>query len=252
MRRLAGREKNDPLNAHESRAGQVARPATGFGGSMTTIAIFGGTGYAGSAITAEALKRGHRVISVTRSGGPPAGAPQTDMVEYRQGTVHDATLADQVAAEADVVVVSIRFSPDENELRLRDAIPTVSSACAAHDTRLGIVGGAASLHVTDGGPRLIDTPEFPDMFKGEAGSAADVLADLRTEATGVDWFFVSPAAGFGSYNPGVPTGKYRVGGDVLLSDESGKSEISGADFALAFVDEIDSPAHHRTRVHFAY
>jgi putative NADH-flavin reductase len=218
---------------------------------MTTIAIFGGTGYAGSAITAEALKRGHRVISVTRAGAP-ADAPQTAMVEYRQGSVHDATLVNQIAAEADVVVLSIRFSPDDSGLRLRDAVPAVASACAAHDTRLGVVGGAASLHVSEGGPRLIDTPEFPDMFKTEAGSAADVLADLRTEATGVDWFFVSPAAGFGSYNPGQPTGKYRVGGDVLLSDESGKSEISGTDFALAFVDEIDNPVHHRTRVHFAY
>ena len=37
---------------------------------MATIAIFGGTGYAGSAIRDEALRRGHRVISVTRSGAP--------------------------------------------------------------------------------------------------------------------------------------------------------------------------------------
>ncbi len=218
---------------------------------MTTIAIFGGTGYAGSAIRDEALRRGHRVISVTRSGGA-ADAPETALAEFRQGTVHDATLVSQIATEADVVLVSIRFSPDESGLRLRDAIPAVASACAAHGTRLGIIGGAASLHVSDGGPRLIATPEFPEMFKTEAGSAADVLADLRTEATGVDWFFVSPAAGFGSYNPGQPTGKYRVGGEVLLTDESGKSEISGADFAVAVVDEIDNPVHHRTRVHFAY
>ncbi len=218
---------------------------------MTTIAIFGGTGYAGSAIRDEALRRGHRVISVTRSGGA-ADAPETALAEFRQGTVHDATLVSQIATEADVVLVSIRFSPDESGLRLRDAIPAVASACAAHGTRLGIIGGAASLHVSDGGPRLIDTPEFPEMFKTEAGSAADVLADLRTEATGVDWFFVSPAAAFGSYNPGQPTGKYRVGGEVLLTDESGKSEISGADFAVAVVDEIDNPVHHRTRVHFAY
>jgi hypothetical protein len=90
------------------------------------------------------------------------------------------------------------------------------------------------------------------MFKGEAGSAAEVLEALRADATGADWFFVSPAAGFGSYNPGTPTGKYRVGGDILLTDESGKSEISGADFALAFVDEIETPRHHRTRFTVAY
>ena len=75
---------------------------------------------------------------------------------------------------------------------------------------------------------------------------------LRADTSGADWFFVSPAAAFGSYNPGQPTGKYRVGGDILLTDESGKSEISGADYALAFVDEIEHPAHHRTRFTVAY
>src|ERR1700753_2778791 len=48
--------------------------APGQEGSMTTVAIFGGTGYAGSAIRDEALRRGHQVISVTRSGAPD-GAP---------------------------------------------------------------------------------------------------------------------------------------------------------------------------------
>lgn len=219
---------------------------------MTTIAIFGGTGYAGSAIRDEALKRGHRVISVTRK--LPADAPTAPGLELRQGSVHDAALVDQIAAEADVMVVSIRFAQDGSGdgVKLIDAFPALTRAAAAHGTRLGVVGGAASLLVAEGGPRLIDTPEFPEQFKGEAGSAADVLQALRADTTGADWFFVSPAAAFGSYNPGQPTGKYRVGGDILLTDESGKSEISGADFALAFVDEIETPAHHRTRFTVAY
>ena len=219
---------------------------------MTTIAVFGGTGYAGSAIRDEALKRGHRVISVTRN--LPAGPPAAPGLEFRQGSVHDAALANQAAAEADVVVVSIRFAPGGSGegVKLTDALPALTSAAAANGTRLGVVGGAASLLVAEGGPRLIDTPEFPDQFKGEAGSAAQALEALRADTTGAEWFFVSPAAGFGSYNPGQPTGKYRVGGDILLTDESGKSEISGADYALAFIDEIEDPRHHRTRFTVAY
>jgi hypothetical protein len=219
---------------------------------MTTIAIFGGTGYAGSAITDEALKRGHRVISVTRS--LPADAPAGPGLELRQGSVHDAALVDQVAAEADVIVVSVPFAPGGSGegVRLLDAFPVLAGAAAAPGARLGVVGGAASLLVAEGGPRLIDTPEFPEQFKDEAGSAAQALEALRADTTGADWFFVSPAAGFGSYNPGQPTGSYRVGGDILLTDESGKSEVSGADYALAFVDEIEAPAHHRTRFTVAY
>lgn len=220
---------------------------------MTTIAIFGGTGYAGSAIRDEALRRGHRVISVSRTV-PASDASDTPGLEYRYGSVHDAGLVDEVAADVDVIVVSIRFAPEASGdgVKLADAFPALTSACAVHGTRLGVVGGAASLLVADDGPRLIDTPEFPEEFKEEALSAAEVLEALREDATDVDWFYVSPAAAFGSYNPGEPTGKYRVGGDILLTDESGTSEISGADYALAFVDEIDSPVHHRTRFTVAY
>ena len=220
---------------------------------MTTIAIFGGTGYAGSAIRDEALRRGHRVISVSRTV-PTSDEPDTPGLEYRYGSVHDAGFVDEVAADADVIVVAIRFAPDGigDGVKLLDAFPALTAACAAHGTRLGVAGGASSLLVAEGGPRLLDTPEFPEQFKTEASSGADVLDALRADTTGVDWFFVSPAAAFGSYNPGEPTGKYRVGGDILLTDESGKSEISGADYALAFIDEIDSPNHHRTRFTVAY
>ena len=215
---------------------------------MTTVAIFGGTGYAGSAIAAEAVKRGLSVISISRD--PGSGA--TPGVDARQGNVHDATLVDQVAAEADVIIVSIRHASGEDGVGLIDALPALSASVAKHGKRLGWVGGAASLYVAEGGPRLLDTPEFPEMFKDEAGSAAMVLEALRADTTGVDWFFVSPAGGFGSYNPGVATGAYRVGGDILLTGADGKSEISGPDFALALVDEITSPKHHRTRFTVAY
>jgi len=219
---------------------------------MTTIAIFGGTGYAGSAIRDEALKRGHRVIAISRNA--PAAASAEAGLEFRQGSVHDAALVGDIAAEAEVLVVAVRFGPggSGNDVKLIDAFPALTGAAAAHGARLGVVGGASSLLVAEGGPRLLDTPEFPAQFKDEAGSAAEVLDWLRADATGAEWFFVSPAAAYGSYNPGVATGRYRVGGDILLTDHAGKSEISGPDFALAFVDEIEAPKHHRTRFTVAY
>ena len=67
------------------------------------------------------------------------------------------------------------------------------------------------------------------------------------DSEGFGWFYVSPAGGFGSYAPGEATGKYRTGGDILLTDANGNSHISGADFATASVDEIEAPAHHRER-----
>ena len=78
------------------------------------------------------------------------------------------------------------------------------------------------------------------------------LAVLLQTAPDVDWFYLSPAASFGSYAPGEATDRYRVGGDVLLTDADGNSNISGADYAKAFVDEIEQPAHRRQRFTVAY
>lgn len=215
---------------------------------MATIAIFGGTGYAGGAIRDEALRRGHIVISVSRKGGDPAGKPG---LISREGNLHDPALVDHMAVEASVLVVAIRAAAQDG-VRLADVIGSVAKTAATHSTRLGVVGGAGSLYVTEGGPRVVDLPTFPEAHKGEALGQADTLAVLQETAPDVDWFYLSPAASFGSYAPGEATGRYRVGGDVLLTDEDGNSNISGADYAKAFVDEIEQPTHRRQRFSVAY
>jgi uncharacterized protein len=215
---------------------------------MATIAIIGGTGYAGGAIRDEALRRGHTVITVSRREADAAGQPG---LIARAGNLHDPALVDHMAVEADVLVVAIRASAQDG-VRLADVIGSVAKMAAAHGTRLGVVGGAGSLHVTEGGPRVVDLPTFPEAHKGEALGQADVLAVLRDASSDVDWFYLSPAASFGSYAPGEATGRYRVGGDVLLTDADGNSNISGADYARAFVDEIEQPAHRRQRFSVAY
>jgi hypothetical protein len=215
---------------------------------MATIAIFGGTGYAGGAIRDEALRRGHTVISISRKEAEVAG---TAGLIARAGDVHDPALVDHMAVEADVIVVAIRAS-EQDGLRLADAIPMLAKTAAEHSTRLGVVGGAGSLHVTEGGPRVVELPTFPDAHKGEALGQADALAALRETTADVDWFYLSPAGGFGSYAPGEATGQYRTGGDVLLADSEGNSHISGADYAKAFVDEIEQPQHRRQRFTVAY
>jgi uncharacterized protein len=62
----------------------------------------------------------------------------------------------------------------------------------------------------------------------------------RTEADGLDWTYLSPAAEIG---PGERTGKYRTTGDQLLTDSAGKSFISFEDYAVAVLDELERPKH---------
>ncbi|WP_433955891.1 NAD(P)-dependent oxidoreductase [Janibacter indicus] len=214
---------------------------------MSTIVIFGGTGYAGGNIAREAVSRGHQVISYSRN----APAEQADGVEYRTGSLTDDTVLAQAAADADDLVVATHGA-DVGGSPLVDHVGRLTSAAIEHGARLSFVGGAGSLHVAKGGPRLIDTPDFHEDWKPEALSHAKVLDALREGPAELDWFYVSPAALFGSFAPGETTGSYRLGGDELVTDAEGNSEISGTDFALAYVDEIEQGKHPRQRFTVAH
>lgn len=96
--------------------------------------------------------------------------------------------------------------------------------------------------------KVVDSLNFPDEYKVEAVPGKQFLDDLRSE-TELDWTFLSPPAMFA---PGERTGKYRVGTDQLLSDESGQSCISMEDYAVAMVDELEHPQHIRQRFTVAY
>ncbi|WP_144759563.1 NAD(P)-dependent oxidoreductase [Curtobacterium sp. 9128] len=215
---------------------------------MSRIVVVGGTGYAGSAITHEALSRGHQVVAIARDTSKLEPA---EGLTLAQGDAFDADFVAETTKGADVVVVSLHaVQADGSELK--DHFQHFVDAAAAAGARLGIVGGAGSLKVAEDGPALFDTPDFPDAFKAEAKSHAQILDALRASDTDVDWFYVSPAAAFGSYNPGERRGTYRTTDEVLLTDADGNSDISGADYAIAIVDEIEQPAHHRARFGVAY
>jgi putative NADH-flavin reductase len=217
--------------------------------SKVKLTVFGATGYAGGKILEEAVRRGHEVVAVARS--IDAQSVDSDGVTARQGSLHDGDFVEAVVADADVAIVAIPARPLDGKILL-DALPALVEAAQRHDTRIGVIGGAGSLYIAEGGPRLIDTPAFPEAARTEAGNHAEVLAAFRRLPEGVKWFYVSPAAEFGSWAPGERTGRYRVNGDVLLTDEDGNSRIGGADFAIAVLDEIEEPAHHQERFTVAY
>lgn len=214
---------------------------------MARIAVLGGTGYAGGHIVREAVARGHQVTSYSRN----APAEPVEGATYVTGSATEDGFVPSVLADADVVVESLApRGPLEG--RVRPIVTALAAAAPAAGVRLGVIGGAGSLQVAPGGPQLFTTPEFPDAFKAEALEMGGALDDLRETPDELDWFYVSPAAGFGSYAPGEATGSYRVGGDVLLADAEGTSFISGADLAVAIVDEIETPTHRRQRFTVAY
>ncbi|MGI8668026.1 MAG: NAD(P)-dependent oxidoreductase [Jatrophihabitans sp.] len=205
---------------------------------MARIVIFGGTGYAGTNIAREAAGRGHDVVSYSR--GEP-GQPLPD-VRYRLGSIADPQVLAAASADADELVVAVHGS-DVDGAPLADRLPSLIEAAVEHGARLSFVGGAGSSLVAPDGPRLLDQPDFHEEWKPEALAHSAVLDALRAQSTGLRWFYVSPAALFGAWTPGADTGSYRTGGDVLVTKEDGSSEISGTDFARAYLDEIEQGAH---------
>ncbi|MEV8272237.1 NAD(P)H-binding protein [Microbacterium sp. NPDC077184] len=213
---------------------------------MARIAVIGGTGYAGSHIVAEAVSRGHTVVSVARS----VPAERIEGATYVEGTILDVPSLVTELEGVDVVVSTVAARGDmlgnvrQNIAALVDRLPGT--------VRVGVIGGAGGSLIAPGGERLIDQPAFTEEYKPEALEAIGILEDLQADDRGHDWFYVHPAGGFGAWNPGERTGSYRDGGDVLVTDADGESFISGADLAVAVVDEIENPRHSRERFTVGY
>jgi putative NADH-flavin reductase len=211
---------------------------------VVNIVVFGATGMVGSRIATEAGSRGHKVVAVSRSGDSPADDPNVTAVKADGSDPSEVARACQ---GADVVASALGPRRDIAEptgpfLALNQAL--LAGMHTAGVQRLVIVGGAGSLLVRPD-TQLMDTPDFPAAYRAEAKAHAALLTRLRT-TDGLDWPDVSPAP---LIEPGERTASYRLGGDELITDESGR--ISAEDFAVAFVDEIESHAHPRARISIA-
>lgn len=201
------------------------------------IALIGVTGHVGSRLLAELLRRGHQVTGMARDTGKLASQPH--LVLKNANADQPAQLAPLLAGH-DAVLSAMKFATS-------DAAALIAAVKQAGVERLLVVGGAATLEVAPG-HILLDAPGFPAAYRPEAEGGRRFLDALRGER-GLDWTFVSPSAEF---VPGERTGSFRVGGDALLTDASGKSWISMEDYAIAFVDELEAPTHSRQRFTVGY
>lgn len=213
---------------------------------MSRIIVIGGTGYAGGHIVAEAQARGHDVVAVSRKA-PEVPAPG---VAYVQGSVLDLDALAPTLHGADVVISALSPRGDMTD-KVLDALRGLVGRLQGTSTRLGAVGGAMGSLSAPGGRPLYELG-IPEEYRHEAQVGVDSLALLEASDDDLDWFFVHPPLDFGAWVAGERTGGYRDGGDVVVKAADGTSYISGADFAIAVVDEIESSRHHRRRFTVGY
>ena len=215
---------------------------------MSRIVIIGGTGYAGSAIIAEAAARSHKVTALSRS----VPTDRVEGVDYVRGDATDEATLATVISGADVVVAALApRGPLAGPFR--DVNRTIARLADIEHARLFVVGGFSSLRPAAGAPRFVeDLSDVPEEVHDEVlAGAALIVEDLPATPETLNWVFVSPARMFGSFAPGERRGEYRLGDDVAVAPDGGGA-ISAPDYALGLVDLIERDGQHRAHVNLAH
>lgn len=202
------------------------------------IAIIGASGKAGNLILQEAVRRGHEVTAIVRD----ASKLEDKNIAVIEKNVLELTVED--VKKFDVVVNAFGAPLGEEQAHV-DAGRALIKALTGTDTRAIVVGGAGSLYVDENKTvKVMDTPDFPDMFLPTATGQGRNLQELQ-ETSNLSWTFISPSAVFDP--EGKRTGSYRAGKDHLSVNSKGESYISYADYAIAVIDEIENPQHINER-----
>ena len=206
------------------------------------VVLYGASGMIGSRILRELASRGHEVTAVVRN-------PDKVTAEGVTVVKGDVTDADSVAATAQGAEAAITaYAPPQTEVQavVEAARSLLAGLTTAGVKRVLVVGGAGSLEVKPG-LQLVDAPGLPDAWRGIALAHRDLLPVLK--GSSLDWTYFSPAS---FIQPGERTGKFRLGGTNLVTDEKGESRISAEDYAVALVDELENPKHLRQQFTAAY
>lgn len=213
------------------------------------ILLIGASGFVGSAIMEEALNRGHQVTAVVRNPDKiTMSSPNLFIV--KADISEENTVAD-VCRGFETVISAYNpgwKNPDIYEQTLKIYSTILKGVKKAGVKRLLCVGGAGTLFIAPG-LRLVDSGAVPPaLLPGVKGLGEFYLNVLRKEKE-LDWVFLSPAA---DMRPGRRTGKFRIGRDNLIQDERGNSVISVEDYAVAMINELEKPVHHRERFTVGY
>lgn len=216
---------------------------------MEKIVLIGASGFVGSAILAEALERGFQVIAVVRN--PDKVTLRHPNLEIMQADVSSVDVVGKVCKGIKTVVSAYNpgwHNPDIYEETLRVYSNILEGVKRAGVKRLLCVGGAGSLFVQPG-LRLMDSGTVPPALLPGIKALGEFYLNVLSNETEIDWVFLSPAA---DMRPGKRTGKFRIGKDNLMIDAKGNSRISVEDYAVAMMDELERPTHHRERFTVGY
>lgn len=217
---------------------------------MKNVLLIGATGFVGSAILSELVARGHKVTAVARNLDK---VQKNENVTPVKADVSDVDAIAKLAEGKDAVISAYNpgwGNPDAKRLVATNDEKVLEAAKKSGVERLLIVGGAGTLFVKPG-LRVVDTGAIPAEIMDYVRSHGDFYLNTLTKENDIDWVFLSPAGEFDK--EGKRTGEFRIGKDDLIVDpKTGTSHISVQDYAIAMVDELEKPAHHKERFTLGY
>ncbi len=204
------------------------------------ILVVAANGKLGKLVVKELLGRGQDVTASSRSEN------KTEAKNYIRKSIIDLTKEDVAGFDAIISTFSA-VTPEDYPL-FTETAQHLADLVSGTDTRIVIVGGAGSLYVDkEHTTRIVDNPDFPEMFKPFVSAAADALDSLRSRDD-AKWTYVSPANDF--QPEGERTGEYILAGEEFTVNEKGESGISYADFAIGLADETLNGNHIQERISF--
>jgi len=207
------------------------------------VVLYGSTGKAGSVILKELVDRGHTVVAAART--PEKVQKLKDVTAVHDDLSNPAKIAGIVRG-ADAVASAYGPPPDDTSQIIGATDRLIKGIQRAGGPRLIVVGGAGSLFVAPG-ITLRESGHLPKEWIPIVDAHIQVLEKLKQSS--IDWTYFSPA---GFFEPGERTGIFRLGKDNLITDAQGNSRISFEDYAIALVDELEHPQHHRERFSIGY
>lgn len=214
------------------------------------VALIGATGFVGSALLQELLRRNYDVTAIARSVEKipvKGGKPKTVAVD-----VTDVQALSQMLKGNDVVLSAFNAgwtNPNIYDDFMKGSQAIQKAVKEAAVKRYLVIGGAGSLYID--GKQIVDGDDFPENIKPGATAARDYLDVLKKE-TKQDWTMFSPAINMHQGIKTGRTGKYRLGTDEPIFDKAGESTLSVEDLAVAVVDEIENHKFSRKRFTAGY
>lgn len=216
---------------------------------MKNVTLIGASGFVGTAILNEMLTRGHKVTAVVRN--PEKVSLSNPNLRIVKADVADTEALADVCMGKDTIISAYNpgwSNPNIYEETLRNYPLILDAAKKSGVKRFLCVGGAGTLFCAPG-LRVVDSGAIPDAIMGGVKSLGEFYLNTLVKEKDIDWVFFSPA---GTLESGKRTGQFRLGKDDLIVDENGNSHISVEDYAVAMVDEVETPKHHQERFTIGY